>query len=595
VIDIFLQKGRLHVRLDPTHKYYDRVLVLVMPLLSAFEQEANVWSMDYDDLELLKEKLDQFGLVMDRTITDEALDRINYYQYKIEYNNQIKNRSNNDEIRNLIKGKIKTSLYEDQITGVAYLNNNPRAGLFDSMGVGKSAQALTSSIVSGCDRVLIICPKSVLSGFYREVEKHTDRKATIVPPGKEAIPFLRKEKNKDWNYLLVNPETLVGSGKKDGIGDTTLFLKDMSFDMIIVDEFHMYKNLTAKRTKCMSKLLKEIKTSSGKVPRVIVMTGTPVSESPINAYTFLRSVGVYLPHVNRFESYFTIKETKTYGKQKSFKKIVGYKNLSYLKRRIERRSIRRTKEDLVGFPDITMTCRDVEITGLQRKLYNAIQTELLHELPQSSKVNLMQFLSSAKAIRLRQVLSSPEILGEKAPSAKHEEVDIILEELFQDPESKVILWTEYRNSVDLLYERYNDLYGAFKLYGGMDIDSALIEKFEAPGGPRVAVAIPAKAGTGVDFLARARTAIYVDRPYSYVLYKQSLDRIHRRVKTVGELSWLDRIRSQPANIIFLDGVNTIDELVRDKLELKSDIADAITTSNDKLVEIGREDLLRYLK
>jgi len=595
MIEIFVDKNRLCVRLDPHHQYYDRAVVLVMPLLSAFEQANNVWSIDYDDLEVLKSKLDQFGLVMDRTITQEALDFVERVQFKIEYNNQIKNRSKNDEIRNLIKDQIKTALYEDQLTGVAYLLNNKRAGLFDSMGVGKSAESLAVSVIAGCSRVLIICPKSVLPGFSREVEKHTYKKAIICPPGQASIQFLKTVKNSNWNYLLINPETLVGSGKKDGIGEATLFLKDMPFDMIIVDEFHMYKNLDAKRTKCMIKLLKEIKTSKGDSPRVIVMTGTPVSESPINAYTFLKSVGVYLPHVSRFENYFTIKETKTYGKTKSFKKVVGYKNLEFLKRRIERRSIRRTKDDLVGFPDITLTCRDVEITGMQRKLYQAIQTELLHDLPQSSKINLVQFLTSAKAIRLRQVLSSPEILGEKVPSAKHEEVDLILDELFQDPEAKVILWTEYRDSVDLLYERYNDLYGAFKLYGGMDIDSAMIEKFEASGGPRVAVAIPAKAGTGVDFLARARTAIYVDRPYSYVLYKQSLDRIHRRVKTAGELSWLDRVRSQPANIIFLDGVNTIDELVRDKLGMKSDIADAITTSNDKLVEIGREDLLRYLK
>ncbi|MCJ7713818.1 hypothetical protein MUO66_05105, partial [Candidatus Bathyarchaeota archaeon] len=122
-----------------------------------------------------------------------------------------------------------------------------------------------------------------------------------------------------------------------------------------------------------------------------------------------------------------------------------------------------------------------------------------------------------------------------------------------------------------------------------------VKKFEDSDSPRIAACIPAKAGTGVDWLARARTAIYIDRPYSFNLYKQSIDRIHRRVKTEGTLSTLDAIRSQPATVIFLDVPDSLDVLVRESLEQKEDVADAVTIATNKLVSLGRKDLLRYLR
>jgi hypothetical protein len=47
-------------------------------------------------------------------------------------------------------------------------------------------------------------------------------------------------------------------------------------------------------------------------------------------------------------------------------------------------------------------------------------------------------------------------------------------------------------------------------------------------------------------------------------------------------------------LIFLDVVDSIDELVREKLKVKQDMAEALTTSNMKLLEMGRDDLLQYL-
>jgi hypothetical protein len=80
-----------------------------------------------------------------------------------------------------------------------------------------------------------------------------------------------------------------------------------------------------------------------------------------------------------------------------------------------------------------------------------------------------------------------------------------------------------------------------------------------------------------------------------VYYKQSLDRIHRRVNISSNASWLDKVRAQPATLIFLDVPNSVDWLVRDALNRKDNVAEAIMTSDEVLTKIGREDLLRYLR
>jgi SNF2 family DNA or RNA helicase len=338
------------------------------------------------------------------------------------------------------------------------------------------------------------------------------------------------------------------------------------------------------------------------------MTGTPVSESPMNAYVALRTLSMdIIPHIQKFQNHFELRKNinvprKNPKTQKveyiTVNKAVGHKNLEELRGLLDSISIRRTKDDMTGFPDRVLMVRDVEMKGKQLALYKTICGELVADISDQERIDLDKFLSDdLKTLRLRQVMNHPSLLDEGGDSAKYIECDAILEEILADPEAKVVIWTEYRRSVELLQERYNKKYGAVKIYGG--VNNKQLEKiaheFENADTPRVAVCIPAKAGTGVDFLARARTAIYIDRPYSFTLYKQSLERIHRRVVQEGEhQSDLDRIRSKPATMIFIDVVQSIDELIRNQLLEKERMATALTTSTEKLVEMGREDILRYL-
>ncbi len=612
MLEVALKGYTLVVTLDPYHEHHKKARILVRSLLTSREFEDEKFYIGYDDLGFLRHKLDMAGLVHGRSVTNEALKWIDWLHSKHVRNEDIKSGVHNEHIKGILEGKLKTTPYEDQVSAISFILNNRRVGVFDTMGFGKTGQSLAATVALGSDvsKTLVICPLAVTIGWTREVKKHTYLKSAVIPSGKKkSFEFLKANKDGDWDILLVHPENLVKAGKSPNpASDVTKLLQIMMWDQIIVDEFHMYKNWDAKRTACVVSLINGSKDRRGKSPRAVLMTGTPVSENPTSAYVTMKLLsGGGTPHISRFENHFCVKgkeeiwtKDRRTGKaeKREVQKIVGFQNLDELKSMIERVSIRRTKNDVEGFPEQTSVIRDVLLGGKQLKLYRAFCSRLTKELATQSQINIYGLLNeNTTALRLRQLMNHPSLIGEEGDSFKYKELDLILEELLADDNQKVLIWTEWRKAVDLLHARYDKLYGAAKVYGGVGNDELdqIRDRLENHDRPKVIVAIPAKGGTGLDFLARARTAIYVDRPRSYILYNQSLDRICRRVTPGDNLSRLDKIRAEPATLMFLDVVGSLDEMIREELWGKVDFVDSVTITNEKLIELGKQDLLRYLK
>lgn len=598
------------VSLDKGSNHYRVCYALIKSLLTVSEPINNNFVIDYEDFLYFKSRLDELNLTEGRFMDDLARDAFLKFVQEDQLNLDTKNGLYNDRVKYLLEGKLKTEPYEDQWTGISYLTLNRRSGLFDTMGVGKTLQAL-GAICTEPGRSLVIAPASVLLDFSKEIKKHTYLTPLVVPSGrKKALQFIQKNLSNSWDILLINPESLVNADSKsrEVLGEISLLLAKTPFSYLIIDEFHMYKNIDAKRSQCIVHLAEKIKDDDKNLCKLIIMTGTPVSESPTNAYVALSLLSSsYLPHIQRFEEHF-VQKTKIKIKQydartkkpveREVDKVIGFKNLNMLRDRVHRYSIRRTKEQMKGFPDRVIINRTLTLEGNQLSLYSELRRFLIKDLKETEKggkLKLSQFLAdNHHAVKLRQILNHPSIIGESGDSAKYIEIDNILEQIFSDPSQKVIIWTAYRKAVDLIYDRWNEQYGVIKIYGGVDVNQKMADTFNYDPNVRIAACIPEKAGTGVDFLARARTAIYIDRPYSFTLYSQSLDRIHRRVKTEGELTELDKIRSQKATIIFLDVEGSIDELIRDSLSNKSSMVDAVTDTEEFQI-LKSEMVDKYLK
>jgi hypothetical protein len=148
LLDIsLLENKNFLVTLDSNHPNYQTIFLTVKSLLGAVEKDDNSWSMSYDDLKILKQKLNQANIVDERWVDEDAYKWINYLLSIEDRNDRIKAGEFNEEMKGLLGGKIKFVPYEDQYPAIAYIYYNKRCGLFDSMGSGK-AQPLYSKILT---------------------------------------------------------------------------------------------------------------------------------------------------------------------------------------------------------------------------------------------------------------------------------------------------------------------------------------------------------------------------------------------------------------------------------------------------------------
>lgn len=334
------------------------------------------------------------------------------------------------------------------------------------------------------------------------------------------------------------------------------------------------------------------------------MTGTPVSERPTDAYSVLRILAPEVAQSRaRFERHFVVKVPIQAGpiiRQQP----VAYQNLEELKRMLESVSVRRLKSEIRGMPDRLEDVRHCRATPEQARHYHDVATEALKELagidPDLSWAQTLD-IACVKLLRCRQVLNHPGLLGLSGDSGKYLELDDLLDEVLSNPSAKVVLWSEWNAAVDLLAARYRPLYGAITIdQRTSQADLAKYERSFDTSLERVAICSPAKAGTGIDFLSRARTAVYIEKPYSLVSFKQSIDRIVRRVPddVMGEpeeVRRLKTIKRSPATVLYMHVPGSVDDLVAHILQIKIDLGDALLMSDRKLIQDGRADLIKMLR
>lgn len=113
------------IRLDRDSQHFKTLYMIMRTLLSAYENSNGEWVLDYDDMCLLKDKLDKVDLKSGRRANKEAIETLKFYHNREALNTAIKNGKYNEKTKELLKGKIKTEPYEDQYSGIAYLLENP--------------------------------------------------------------------------------------------------------------------------------------------------------------------------------------------------------------------------------------------------------------------------------------------------------------------------------------------------------------------------------------------------------------------------------------------------------------------------------------
>lgn len=466
----------------------------------------------------------------------------------------------------------KTKPYPHQYEAIEFMKGDKNIPLFDEQGLGKSKiviDTLCSDIEKKIiDSALIICKKTLLDMWKKEISKHSHLSATVLggTARKRGRSFMYFS-----HFYIINYESLIPELER-----IKMFLNLRKF-AVVLDESHKIKNPESKITRSIL----EIRNLAAKR---IIITGTPIANRPEDLWSqfyFLddgKTLGVSFKD---FKDQFKVNLRGTDLKEYE-------KNLEILRERIDKISIRRTK-DVLELPEKRYFDVSVELADRQGQIYDRLKEELYLEIKDTDGRSILEKIDNylVKLLRLTQIASNPALIDEgyQETPAKFIKLDELVKEIIERGE-KVIIWTSFRKNIRVLRGRYQK-YGALMLFGEIPIvdRNEIVEKFVDNDSFKVLVANPSAAKEGLT-LTSANNAIYLDRSFKMDDYLQSQDRIHRISQ------------ERKCNIIKMIARNTIDEYTDDILEKKHLIAQ-YTLGDIENVEserkfLNKQDLLEIL-
>lgn len=417
---------------------------------------------------------------------------------------------------------MKVDLYPFQVEGTTFLVANGRVLLGDDMGLGKTVQAIAGARIlwerGEIRRALVVCPASLKAQWASEIKRFTGIDCQIVSGGAaQRLTQYRRQTP----FTIANYELVL----RDRRG-----IRDLAPDLLVLDEAQRIRNWRTKTAEA----IKSIET-----PYAFVLSGTPLQNRLDDLYSVMQVVDRrILGPLWAYNESFVVREE---GKSR----ILGYKNLDELRRRIAPTVLRRTKEEVsLQLPERIDSRLGVELTTTQRNLMEeavaiaARYAALAEKRPLSPKEEKRLFMAMQNA---RMACNAAGLVDkETVGSPKLDEFEQLARDLCLDRGRKVIVFSEWEKFCRLAAQRAERLGIPFvRLHGGVRTVKRgdLIERFRDDPECKIFFSTDA-GGLGLN-LQFASTMINLEFPWNPAVLDQRIGRIHRHGQT------------EPVNVLLL--------------------------------------------
>jgi len=410
---------------------------------------------------------------------------------------------------------------------------NDRFILADDMGLGKTTSTVIASIESKAKKVLIVCPASLKINWKREIENYSEDHVLIVEGKKWGSTF---------KYYIINYDILKNFHTTENSEDSEAYqiILNEGFDLAIVDEAHYISNSQAQRTKLLNDIL-------AKIPKVWLLTGTPMTSRPINYYNLLRIVNS--PLTLNWKSY-VMRYCKGYQFRVGGRKIwntSGASNLDELREQTKAVVLRRLKTDVLDLPEKIISPIWLE---LKNSFYDDELTEFLR-ISEENKEKESITVTLNRLMKLRQLIAIEKV--------EHtcELIDKVLEQ-----GKKVIVFTNFTMSLDMIHEKYKKK--SVVLDGRMSkiARQESVDRFQNEDKIKIFIGNIKAAGVGIT-LTEADTVIMNDLSFVPADHSQAEDRAYRYGQKNSVLVYYPVFE------------NTIEMTVYNILQKKKDIIDQV--------------------
>ncbi|TAN65560.1 MAG: helicase [Methylobacter sp.] len=405
---------------------------------------------------------------------------------------------------------VKAKLFPYQVEGVAFLASRGRALLADDMGLGKTLQAIAAGAWladhAGVQKILVVCPASLKQQWAREIAKFTGRSVQVVQGVAENRGVHYRA---DALFFIVNYELVLR--------DLSVISETLKPDLLILDEAQRIKNW---RTKIAS----TIKLIPSRY--VFVLSGTPLENRLEDLYSLLQVVDArVLGPLWRCLLDFHVTDERG--------KVIGYRNLSELRRRISSVMLRRNRSLVKDqLPDRTEVTLDIAMTQKQRELHDSglsaastlATIAKRRPLTPSEQNRMMAALQQARMACNAAGLVDKETFG----SPKLDELTRLLDDLCLMSNCKVVVFSQWKAMTEMIATVVNGMgLGCVHLHGGVPTHkrSELMDKFAGDDSVQVFISTDA-GGVGLN-LQTATVLINMDMPWNPAVLDQRIARIHR--------------------------------------------------------------------
>ena len=451
---------------------------------------------------------------------------------------------------------VRHPLLPYQRDGMLHLAFGERALLADEMGLGKTVQAIAACELlarrKGVSRVLVVCPASLKAEWEEQIARFTDRPAKSVsgPRPQRLAAYAAPS-----FFNIVNYEQVLTDA--EDINAT------LAPDIVILDEAQRIKNWQTKTARRVKQL---------RAPYAFVLTGTPLENRIDELYSIVQYLDPELiGPLFRFNREFYDLDDRG--------RPVNYKNLGELRARVAPVMLRRRKADVeTELPGRTVTNYFVPMADEQRARYEEYNKKAARLIAQAQRRPLRPEEFERLMIHLacmRMICDSPAILDPTCRiSPKLEELERVLGELLEDPDRKVIVFSEWERMLVMIRELAGEMGIECAWHTGsvpQQRRRAEIMRFKQD--PACRLFLSTDSGSVGLNLQTASAVVNVDLPWNPAKLEQRIARAWRKGQTRG------------VTVVNLVCENSIEHGMVHLLGAKQALADGVLDGQGDLAEL----------
>lgn len=420
---------------------------------------------------------------------------------------------------------------------VEYLEHwdSPARALLWQMRTGKTKASVDRScrlyVEGKIDGVLVLAPNGVHVNWTRRQlpEHHWPFPYRTFPwrstpidkevSARELQDFLKTDEFV-LPWFAVNSEALMLDRVKKAI---KTFLKGRRLHLI-VDESHNFRTPGSKRTKLVRALAR-------KCPFKTILTGTPVANSPLHAfsqYEVLQPGCLGFTRFSDFKAHYAKVVIERNKSGRCYEKIDGYQNLEELKTLMAPLTSVILREDVDDMPEVVSSVRFFQPTPKQVSLYRALAKDLVSAWEEEG-IELLGPEGGAKKTKMQQVMSGFIVddfgeLKDLVEDAKNPRLDAMMAELSHT--GKTIIWCQFKEDIRKVARRLKENSLGYVVYYG-DVNSTdrdlALDQFQNNPTITCFVGQPQAGGTGLD-LSAADTVIWYSHTPDAIIREQASER-----------------------------------------------------------------------